>query len=137
ISVFDKYLSKNSPERHASIFRNVEPERMKMIWRTNEDEFDSGVFLMSHMDNYFGQYEIKWEYGFCKESKEQTKQLKFLRSKFAAKILLSENNSYKDEFQKKVDKVRSIDKNTRRELIEKAVLRRTAKLDEYLGIIKS
>nr|GEY04460.1 hypothetical protein [Tanacetum cinerariifolium] len=38
---------------------------------------------------------------------------------------------------KKVDKDRSIDKNTRRELIENAVLRRTAKLDEYLGIIKS
>nr|GFB65629.1 hypothetical protein [Tanacetum cinerariifolium] len=45
ISVFDKYLSKNSPERHASVFRNVEPERMKMIWRTNENELDSGVFL--------------------------------------------------------------------------------------------
>nr|GEY99323.1 hypothetical protein [Tanacetum cinerariifolium] len=77
-SVFDKYLSKNSPQRHASIFRNVEPERMKMIWRTNENEFDSDVFLMSHMDNYFGQSESKWEYGFCKESKEQTKQLNFL-----------------------------------------------------------
>nr|GFA96329.1 hypothetical protein [Tanacetum cinerariifolium] len=131
ISVFDKYLSKNSPERHASIFRNVEPKRMKMIWRTNKNELDSGVFLMSHMDNYFGQSESKWEYGFCKESKEQTKQLKFLT------ILHSENNSYKDEFQKKVDKVRSIDKNTRRALIEKVVLRRTAKLDEYLGIMKS
>nr|GEX76138.1 hypothetical protein [Tanacetum cinerariifolium] len=118
ISVFDKYLSKNSPQRHASILRNVEPERLKMIWRTNENEFDSGVFLMSHMDNYFGQSESKWEYGFCKESKEQSKQLKFLKLKFAARILLSENNSYKDEFQKKVDKVRSIDKNTRRELIE-------------------
>nr|GFA40628.1 hypothetical protein [Tanacetum cinerariifolium] len=119
ISVFDKYLSKNSPERRASIFRNVEPERMKMIWRTNENEFDSGVFLMSHMDNYFGQSESKWEY----------------RSKFAARILLSENNSYKDEFHKKVDKVRSIDKNTRRELIEKAVLRRPAKLDENFRIM--
>nr|GEW68576.1 hypothetical protein [Tanacetum cinerariifolium] len=30
ISVFDEYLSKNSPQRRASIFRNVEPERMKM-----------------------------------------------------------------------------------------------------------
>nr|GFA84934.1 hypothetical protein [Tanacetum cinerariifolium] len=89
------------------------------------------------MDNYFGQSESKWEYEFCKESKEQTKQLKFLRSKFAARILLSENNSYKDEFQKKVDKVRLIDKNTRRELIEKAVLRRPAKLDEYFRIMKS
>nr|GEV65705.1 hypothetical protein [Tanacetum cinerariifolium] len=127
----------NSPQRHASIFRNVEPERMKMIRRTNENEFDSGVFFMSHMDNYFGQSESKWEYGFCKESQEQTKQLKFLTSKFTARILLSENNSYKDEFQKKVDKVRSIDLNTRRELIEKAVLRRHAKLDEYFGIMKS
>nr|GEV09964.1 hypothetical protein [Tanacetum cinerariifolium] len=215
LSVFDEYLSKNSPQRHASIFRNVEPERMKMIWRINENEFDSGVFLMSHMDNYFGlsetrillsennsykdkfqkkvdkvisidkntrreligqiliqeqnvepermkmiwrinenefdsgvflmshmdnyfgQSKSKWEYGCCNESKEQTKQLKFLRSKFAARILLSENNSYKDEFQKKVDKVRSIDNNTRRELIEKAILRTPAKLDEYFGIMKS
>nr|GEW33981.1 hypothetical protein [Tanacetum cinerariifolium] len=59
ISVFDEYLSKSSPQRRASIFSNVEPERMKMIWRTNENEFDSGVFLMSHMDNYFGQSESK------------------------------------------------------------------------------
>ncbi|GKC96695.1 hypothetical protein Tco_1162137, partial [Tanacetum coccineum] len=80
ISVFDKYISKNSPKRRASIFRNVEPERMRMKWRTNENEFDDGVFLMSHMDNYFGEDESKWEYGFCKESKDQTKQLKFLRS---------------------------------------------------------
>ncbi|GJU50201.1 ulp1 protease family, C-terminal catalytic domain-containing protein [Tanacetum coccineum] len=108
ISVFDEYISKNSPGRLASIFRNVEPERLKMKWRTCENELDNGVFLMSHMDNYFGEAENKWEYGFCKESKEQTKQLKFLRSKYAARILLSENNSYKDEFQKEVDKVRSI-----------------------------
>ncbi|GJX11626.1 hypothetical protein Tco_0201485 [Tanacetum coccineum] len=108
IRVFDKYISKNSPERRASIFRNVEPERLKMKWRTCENELDNGVFLMSHMDNYFGEAESKWEYGFCKESNEQTKQLKFLRSKYAARILLSENNSYKDEFQKEVDKVRSI-----------------------------
>ncbi|GKD79501.1 hypothetical protein Tco_1342122 [Tanacetum coccineum] len=104
-----------------------------MKWRTCEDEFDNGIFLMSHMDNYFGEAENKWEYGFCKESKEQTKQLKFLRSKYAARILLSENNSYKDEFQKEVDKVRSIDKNRRRELIEEAVLTRHAKVDEYFG----
>ncbi|GJU20476.1 hypothetical protein Tco_1153818 [Tanacetum coccineum] len=133
ISVFDEYISKNSPERRASIFRNVEPERLKMKWRTCENELDNGVFLMSHMDNYFGEAESKWEYGFCKESNEQTKQLKFLRSKYAARILLLENNSYKDEFQKEVDKVRSKDKNTRRELIEEAVLRRPAKVDEYFG----
>ncbi|GKD43797.1 hypothetical protein Tco_1268442 [Tanacetum coccineum] len=30
ISVFDKYISKNSPERRASIFKNVKPERMRM-----------------------------------------------------------------------------------------------------------
>ncbi|GJT34077.1 ulp1 protease family, C-terminal catalytic domain-containing protein [Tanacetum coccineum] len=133
ISVFDKYISKNSPGRVASIFRNVEPERLKMKWRTCENELDNGVFLMSHMDNYFGEAENKWDYGFCKESKEQTKQLKFLRSKYAARILLSENNSYKDEFQKEVDKVRSIHKNRRRELIEEAVMRRPAKVDEYFG----
>ncbi|GKA14130.1 RNA-directed DNA polymerase, eukaryota [Tanacetum coccineum] len=58
------------------------------------------------------------------------------KSKFAARILLSENNSFKDEFQKEVEKVRSIDKKTRRELIEKAVLRRPAKVDEYFGKMK-
>ncbi|GJQ89477.1 hypothetical protein Tco_0000616 [Tanacetum coccineum] len=133
ISVFDKYISKNSPGRCASIFRNVEPERFKMKWRTCENELDSGVFLMSHMDNYFGEAESKWDYGFLKESKEQNKQLKFLRSKYAARILMSENNPYKDEFQKEVDKVRLIDKNKRRELIEVAVMRRPAKVDEYFG----
>nr|GFA00539.1 hypothetical protein [Tanacetum cinerariifolium] len=132
ISVFDKYLSKNSPERHASIFRNVEHERMKMIWRTNENEFDSGVFLMSHMDNYFGQSEVNGNMGSARNLRSRLSNLNF-----SVRILLSENNSFKDEFQKKVDKVRSIDKNTRRELIEKTVLRRTAKLDEYLGTMKS
>ncbi|GKB16697.1 hypothetical protein Tco_0850620 [Tanacetum coccineum] len=55
---------------------------------------------------------------------------------FSARILLSKNNSFKDEFQKEVEKVRSIDKKTRRELIEKAVLRRPAKVDEYFGKMK-
>ena len=63
--------------------------------------------------------------------------LLFLRSKFAARILLSENNSCKDEFLKEVDKVRSIDKSTRRELIQKAVLRRPKKIEEYFQTMKS
>ncbi|GKA77954.1 hypothetical protein Tco_0784491, partial [Tanacetum coccineum] len=41
ISVFDEYISKNSPERRASIFRNVEPKRLKMKWRTCENELDN------------------------------------------------------------------------------------------------
>ncbi|GKB93421.1 hypothetical protein Tco_0979558 [Tanacetum coccineum] len=124
ISVFDKYISKNSRGRCASILRNVEPERFKMKWRTCENKLESGVFLMSHMDNYFGEAESKWDYGVLKYSKE---------SKYAARILMSKNNSYKDEFQKEVDKVRSIDKNKRRELIEVVVMRRPAKVDEYFG----
>nr|GEU91079.1 hypothetical protein [Tanacetum cinerariifolium] len=135
----ERYKSTNSPSRY--FFKLILTGKVMIIDKSLVDDNlttrQSAVFLMSHMDNYFGQSESKREYGFYKESKEHNKQLKFLRSKFVARILLSEINSYKDEFQKKVDKVRSIDKNTRRELIEKVVLRRPAKLDEYFRIMKS
>nr|GEX55188.1 hypothetical protein [Tanacetum cinerariifolium] len=132
MSVFDEYLSKNSPQRRASIFRNVEPERMKMIWRINENEFDSGVFLIYTWIIILVNLKVNGNMGSARNLRSRLSNLNF-----SARIILSKKNSYKVEFQKKVDKVRSIDKNTRRELIKKAVLRRPAKLDEYFGIMKS
>ena len=79
IKMFAKFHSKyNSPSIGFS-FERVVANRIKMGWRTVDNYLDDGVFVMSHMNMFFGESEGKWDYGLLKESKEQTKQLNTLR----------------------------------------------------------
>lgn len=77
--MFEKFHSIYNTPNIGFSFQKVTAERLKMKWRTVDNFFDDGVFLMSHMNMYFGESESKWEYGLFKESKEQTKQLHMLR----------------------------------------------------------
>ncbi|PWA72528.1 hypothetical protein CTI12_AA266440 [Artemisia annua] len=80
IKMFAKFHSKyNSPNIGFS-FERVVAKRIKMGWRTVDNYLDDGVFVMSHMNMFFGESEGKWDYGLLKESKEQTKQLNTLRT---------------------------------------------------------
>nr|GEX07758.1 hypothetical protein [Tanacetum cinerariifolium] len=77
ISVFDEYVSKNIPQIRASIFRNVEPERMKMIRRTNENEFNSGVFIMSHMIIILVNQKVNGNMGSARNLRSRLSNLNF------------------------------------------------------------
>ncbi|MFS7998922.1 hypothetical protein Hanom_Chr12g01159761 [Helianthus anomalus] len=66
---------------------------------------------MRHMDTYLGTYLKSYHYGLDKESRNQIKQLKWLRKKYLTNILLHTSNKKKNliieeaiEFEKKSDK---------------------------------
>lgn len=77
--MFAKFHTKYSSPSIGFSFQRVIAKRLKMGWRTKDNHIDDGVFLMSHMNMFFGENESKWDYGLLKESKEQTKQLNTLR----------------------------------------------------------
>lgn len=79
IKMFKQFHSEYNSPCIGYTFGKLIAERFKMHWRTVDNYLDDGVFVMSHMNMYFGESENEWDYGFLKESDEQTKQLDLLR----------------------------------------------------------
>lgn len=71
------------------------PSILKMPWRTRQNSNDCAIFAMRHMETYYGQSIEEWKSGFKNESPEQQGQIKTLRKKYAAKMLLSDNNIHR------------------------------------------
>ena len=78
IKMFSKFHRRYNTPNSGFSFEGMIAERFQMRWRTVDNYFDDGVFLMSHMNMYFGESEGRWDYGLLKESKEQTRQLQLL-----------------------------------------------------------
>ena len=93
-----------------------------MKWRTKNNHVDCGVFLMLHMESYNGLKD--WDCGLCLESSNKKKQLNLLRSRFAAKILLSELNLLKNKFLKLVQVFEDKSENERKEMIQDGIAKR-------------
>ena len=71
------------------------PSILKMPWRTRRNEHDCAIFAMRHMETFYGQRAEEWNSGFKNEGVEQEGQIKTLRKKYAAKILLSDYNIHR------------------------------------------
>nr|GEX43127.1 hypothetical protein [Tanacetum cinerariifolium] len=99
--VFVQYLYYVKHQKAGAI-EKAKIKRMKMSWKTTRNSTDCGVFTMLHMESYIGGVEGEWKCGLAKESKKQNEQLNSLRSKFAAKIILSEFNLLREKFMKLV-----------------------------------
>lgn len=52
---------------------------------------DSGIYVMRHMETYMGNKVKNWDAGFKQQLK---KQMRFLRAKYYASILSSEQNDH-------------------------------------------
>ncbi|PWA60022.1 ulp1 protease family, C-terminal catalytic domain-containing protein [Artemisia annua] len=94
INSFCDYLKKkNHPKFH--IMRLCKPNILKMAWRTRRNENDCGILVMRHMETYNGQKNEEGNSGLRNEGEGQQGQLKILRRKYAAKILLSDENIHR------------------------------------------
>lgn len=93
-----------------------------MKWRTKNNHVDCGVFLMLHMEIYNGLK--NWDCGLSLESQKQSTQLNLLRSRFAAKILLSDLNLLKNKFLKLVQEFEDKSEDERRKMILYAIANR-------------
>ena len=60
-----------------------------MSWRTKSNVEDCGVFLMRHMECYYGEREQDWKCGLSTRSKGI---LQRLRAKYCSALMLSEIN---------------------------------------------
>lgn len=66
---------------------------------TKHNDIDCGVFAMRHMETYLFGGEYDDLCGLRREGKEQQNQLDELRKKYAAKILLTDLNKKKADFE--------------------------------------
>nr|GEY40053.1 hypothetical protein [Tanacetum cinerariifolium] len=107
----------------AKAIEKAKIKRMKMSWRTTCNSTDCGVFTMLHMVSYIGA-EGEWKCGLAKESRKQNEQLNSLRSKFAAKIILSEFNLLREKFMKLVQAFEQKTKEERKKTIDDAIANR-------------
>ena len=67
----------------------------KLSWGTQRNMEDCGVFLMRHMETY--RTDDTLTSGLAKESAKHNIQLRSLRYKYCAKLILNQNNIIKDD----------------------------------------
>ncbi|KAK9049597.1 hypothetical protein SSX86_031434, partial [Deinandra increscens subsp. villosa] len=67
-------------------FKDVKIDYVKLPWSTKKNHVDCGVFMMRHMETYFGTDVKNWDCGLSKEE-DQLGELDDLRHKYVAKLL--------------------------------------------------
>ncbi|GKC59839.1 zinc finger, CCHC-type containing protein [Tanacetum coccineum] len=100
--IFGQYLYAINHVKAAQIIK-CQIVRGNFTWQTNRRAKDCGIFLMRHMECYMGSDIGKWKCGLDVEGKKQNTQLGRLRNKYAAKLLLSDCNIYKDKIREEMD----------------------------------
>ncbi|PWA56718.1 Peptidase C48, SUMO/Sentrin/Ubl1 [Artemisia annua] len=95
--VFLMHLMAYQHSKEQIMIKDFKPKILKMKWRTKEEKTDCGVYMMAHMESYEGETAVaKWKTGLLDEKhKGHREQLDNLRSKYAAKIILHEENEDK------------------------------------------
>ncbi|KAK9080242.1 hypothetical protein SSX86_001918 [Deinandra increscens subsp. villosa] len=89
-SIVCGYLQSHShPMTHR--FTRLKISRVPIDWATSSYSTQNRVFLMRHMEKYFGQNKV-FQCDFSKHGSQKNCQLNKLRNKYAAAIMLSEVN---------------------------------------------
>ncbi|MFS7962211.1 hypothetical protein Hanom_Chr08g00724021 [Helianthus anomalus] len=93
--VFMKYLKLvNHPK--FLCFEAIILKILDFEWATVENSIDCGVFVMCHMETWFGVIDDKWDSGFPLAYNEKTACLKRLRKKYVVKLVCSKVNKHHD-----------------------------------------
>ena len=77
----------------AAEVRKCKTHVVAMPWRKNDPSVETGVYIMRHMETYFGGRDKDWQCGF---SANGTKNLEIYRMKVANALLSSTHNSERD-----------------------------------------
>ena len=76
----------------SDVIAALHPNRLIMEWCSTENKHDCRIFVMRHMEHYKGEEMERWDCGFLPNPKSQKTQMTQLRTKYAAKLLLSVDN---------------------------------------------
>ena len=80
-------------QKKAPEVRKCKTHVVSMPWRKNDPSVETGVYIMRHMETYFGGRDKDWQCGF---SANGTKNLEIYRIKVANALLTSPHNSVRD-----------------------------------------
>ncbi|PWA99486.1 hypothetical protein CTI12_AA002730 [Artemisia annua] len=73
--------------------KEAQPKIPKMKWKTKENKIDCGLYMIMHMEMFEGEIGIKWKTNIMDErNKQYADQIKKMRMRYAAKILLHDVN---------------------------------------------
>ncbi|KAJ0906339.1 putative Ulp1 protease family catalytic domain, papain-like cysteine peptidase superfamily [Helianthus annuus] len=92
--IFCKYLKMVNHPKSAEI-EIADVVRLEFEWKTVNNTVDCGVFVMRHMETWFGVTVDKWDSGFPLTHKEKKSTLTRLRKKYAIKLVTSEANKHR------------------------------------------
>ncbi|KAL4571547.1 hypothetical protein LXL04_018308 [Taraxacum kok-saghyz] len=96
LKLFSKVLYMDNHPNIESI-KKLKPIRAKMPCRTKDNNYDCGIYVMRHMEDYVGQKAKDWDCGIPKDSSKQESTLRMLRKKYLCRILTSDINNSKNE----------------------------------------
>ncbi|CAH1435609.1 unnamed protein product [Lactuca virosa] len=96
--------------------RNVVVLKMKCKAYNRSD--DGGIYLMRHMESFMGDQTSKWDGGLAVDLKIQDMYLQKLRYKYLVRLLLSDHNILKCDFEKEYAKFVKMDKATRKRIVQ-------------------
>ncbi|XP_042043886.1 uncharacterized protein LOC121789504 [Salvia splendens] len=83
-------LTKCKVPKMETQIRKYTTHMVTMSWRNNIVSMETGVYVMRHMETYFGEREKEWECGF---NAKGGKSLDMLRIKFAKTLLICAHNT--------------------------------------------
>ena len=99
------------------MFGQIEQERIEFEWQTHHNSYDSGIFVMRHMETYMGDIRT-WKSGFVAENKGQDYQIKALKKKYVTKVVMHAENTIKKEILAEVDTYHDIDASIRAQILK-------------------
>nr|GFB03043.1 ulp1 protease family, C-terminal catalytic domain-containing protein [Tanacetum cinerariifolium] len=102
---------------------------MTMGCNTKNNFVDYGVFVMCHMETFKGVVDCC---GFSKEGEEQIEELKDLRNKYVAKILLVDFNEVKKEIKRETHEYKKLPIKERMRLENDAFKKITARVKQMM-----
>ncbi|XP_042024270.1 uncharacterized protein LOC121771533 [Salvia splendens] len=94
-------LDKCKETKMADLVRSCTTNVVSMPWRNNVVTMENGVYVMRHMETYFGEKEKDWD---CGLSAKGTKGLEMCRIKIARTLLTCAHNTRGSANQNKATK---------------------------------
>ncbi|CAI9277698.1 unnamed protein product [Lactuca saligna] len=91
---------------------------LKMKCQTYNRSDDGGIYLMRYMESFMGDQTSKWDCGLVVDLKTQDMYLQKLRYKYLVRLLLSDHNILKCDFEKEYAKFVKMDKATRKRIVQ-------------------
>ncbi|GKD30585.1 hypothetical protein Tco_1241363, partial [Tanacetum coccineum] len=108
----------------------VKPKIMHMDWKTTTNYLDAGVFVMRHMECFYGR-KNRFNAGLHVEGKQQIRQLNGLRRKYLVKMLMTEINEKVGQVDKEEKEYNGYNENQKRSFNKHAFGRLTQRVSTY------